>query len=153
MKNTETTVAWDNLCPEDGIKIMDEYRYNIRVLDDSPIQVPVWWRPHPITLVCKTVDPVNKPLKFRHQGSKWQYDLRSRGLGRPVAWRVPFIGHLNYTDPNWTVSHLCHNTLCYNPDHHVLEPLDLNKARNGCPGGPHCHHQRKCIRPGPLYDA
>lgn len=37
-------------------------------------------------------------------------------------------------DSGFTVDHLCHNTLCYNWNHHRFTPLALNKARNGCPG-------------------
>jgi hypothetical protein len=32
------------------------------------------------------------------------------------------------------VSHLCHNGGCYNPNHLVVEPKELNLARNSCQG-------------------
>lgn len=36
-------------------------------------------------------------------------------------------------DP-YEVSHLCHRRACFNPDHLVVEPRDLNRARNACQG-------------------
>lgn len=71
---------------------------------------------------------------------------------RPKAWRIPFLYESNYGQPNYTVSHLCHNTKCYNWNHHVWELLDVNKGRNGCPGGAYCFHITKCLRPGPFYN-
>jgi len=84
----------------------------------------------------------------------FQYDLRSSGLvpKRPKAWRVPFLLDPNYNDDTYTVSHLCHDNNCYNWDHHVLETLATNKAKNGCPGGNHCHHVHRCLRPGPYFN-
>ncbi len=35
---------------------------------------------------------------------------------------------------DWEVSHLCHNGGCFNPNHLVIEPAALNKARNICKG-------------------
>ena len=32
------------------------------------------------------------------------------------------------------VSHLCHNTLCINPEHLSLEPQHINNARKNCTG-------------------
>lgn len=87
-----------------------------------------------------------------YNGKVYQFDLRSHNLGRPIAWRANFLDHPNFDDDGWTVSHLCHNPKCYRPDHHHFEPLEVNKGRNGCPGGPHCHHKQRCLRPGPYYD-
>lgn len=89
---------------------------------------------------------------FSFQGNSYQYDLRRYNGTKPKAWRVPFLMDPNYNNPNYTVSHLCHNPDCYNWNHHVLEPLEVNKGRNGCPGGTHCHHQIPCIRPGPYFN-
>ena len=110
---------------------------------------------------CWTIDPENIPTGFASAGYvpntdviKYQYNLRAYNdlrVQRPVAWRVPFLNHENY-DTNCTISHLCHNPSCYNWDHHALEPLEVNKARNGCPGGSHCHHVIKCLIPGPYHD-
>lgn len=84
----------------------------------------------------------------------YQYDLRNvkcnLGTNRPCAWRVPFlIEPAEYVNKKWTISHLCHNTSCYNWNHHRLEPLPLNQGRNGCPGGLHCHNLDTCMIPGP----
>lgn len=51
---------------------------------------------------------------------------------------------------NYTVSHLCHNDECINPEHLVLESLATNKSRNACPFVG-CTHLPKCIRVGSEY--
>jgi len=126
--------------------------------------IHVWYQHEPLVLECYHIDPANKPDGFngypaRDDFKHYQWDkLRTEEAkelridGRPAAWRVPFLLDPNYTDPEYGVSHLCHNTECYNWDHHTLELLPVNKGRNGCPGGPHCHHQKKCQRPGPYFD-
>lgn len=116
-----------------------------------------------ITLECWEIDPANLPVGFTVKTSKekralgepikYQYDLRSDKKGRPAAWRIPFLAHDGFEDRDYTVSHLCHNPLCYNPGHHAFESLPINKARNGCPGGAYCFHRQKCIRPGPFYNS
>jgi hypothetical protein len=104
-----------------------------------------------IVLDC-WVHPGHSVPRFRWQGKNYQYDLRNSGYGRPNAWRVPFLNDPNYGDARYMVSHLCHNKHCYNWNHHTLELLDVNKGRNGCPGGLHCHHIVQCIRPGLYFD-
>jgi len=44
---------------------------------------------------------------------------------------------------HFTVSHLCHNQDCGNPQHLVLEDLDTNKSRNCCRPAK-CDHVPKC---------
>jgi len=136
-------------------RICSKYQNDLkRVWVDSPTEYCAWWEDPVVvkTLDCKVINPNNKPEGFLKKGDKYQYDLRGRfPQERPSAWRIPFLLDTHY-DGNYTVSHLCHNDQCYNWEHHQLEPLDLNKARNGCPGGPHCHHKFKCIRPGPYYN-
>lgn len=97
--------------------------------------------------------------KDRIVSGKSQYNIQLKkpnqlGLDRasPKAYRVSFVMDDRYDDNAMTVSHLCHNTDCFNPKHHVLETLEVNKSRNGCPGGNHCHHRVKCIRPGEYYN-
>jgi hypothetical protein len=116
--------------------------------------LPEWDTDNPIVLNCKHIDAHNPPQGFVSQGHKYQYDLRQNPfvLGRRIAWRTPFIDQPGYWDDSYTVSHLCHNNQCYNWNHHTLETLDVNKARMGCAGGPHCFHKVKCIRPGPCYN-
>ena len=41
-------------------------------------------------------------------------------------------------DSGLDCSHLCHNTLCCNPDHLVLEPRSVNNNRNHCKNEMHC---------------
>lgn len=87
--------------------------------------------------------------------NKLQYDLRSKGLGRPVARRVALLVDQpgRFDDDTMTVSHLCHNENCYFSQHLWLESLPVNKGRNGCPGPFHgCCHQKRCIRPGPYFN-
>ena len=40
--------------------------------------------------------------------------------------------HILNPDPKLDCSHLCHNCLCINPDHLVLEPKHINNNRNTC---------------------
>ena len=44
-------------------------------------------------------------------------------------------------------SHLCHHTLCVNPDHIVLEPHTINQDRIHCKNQGHCSksHQPYCL--------
>src|SRR4051812_38827279 len=89
---------------------------------------------------------------FSQQAEGYQYNLRWFNGTRPKAWRVPFLEDPEYENVDFTVSHLCHNNRCYYWKHHVFEPLAVNKSRNGCPGGKHCHHTTKCLIPGPYYN-
>jgi hypothetical protein len=119
--------------------------------------VPVSWANIQITLYCRLLPPNIQMELIRWQGTKYQYDLRSKahklGLGsvakRPDCRRIPFLRHSSYSDPRMTVSHLCHFSDCYNWRHHALQTLEVNKSINGCPGLSHCFHKVKCIRPGP----
>ncbi|KAK0103206.1 hypothetical protein ONS96_014950 [Cadophora gregata f. sp. sojae] len=36
------------------------------------------------------------------------------------------------SEPEYHVSHLCHNTACFNPEHLMIEIADQNKLRNSC---------------------
>ena len=71
---------------------------------------------------------------------------------------------LVYRAPNekeYQVSHLCHNSICFNPDHLIVEPAEINRARNTCSGHhaliqcpcpceyrfSRCTHNPKCILP------
>jgi hypothetical protein len=101
-----------------------------------------------ITLVCWTLE---LPIDGFSQGKSLQYDGRGYDGKRRLAWRIPFLLDPQIDVANVTVSHLCHNTNCYNWNHHTLESLDINKARNGCPGGSRCFHTPTCLRPGPFY--
>jgi len=123
--------------------------------------VSTWWGV--VTLNCFTLDPEKLPELFRIKTPNWrsfdysaieyQYDLRSQQLGRPKAYRVPYLNTKEYhSDFQFTVSHLCHNFWCLNPKHHVLEDLADNKGRNGCPGGQNCKHIVCCLIPGPNYE-
>jgi len=69
---------------------------------------------------------------------KKQYDI-----GRWV-----FVQHPCFIDKQYGISHLCHNNWCYNWRHHIFENNEINKGRNGCPGGIHCFHKVRCERPG-----
>jgi hypothetical protein len=155
MKRISTIDTADNLDEHKKLSIIKEYKKSImgKWIDD-PCFFYQWWdliKPY-IGINCMVIDQSDPPKYFRFQSKKWQYDLRRYNLGRPMAWRIPFLMDPNFNNNNYTISHLCHNPNCYNWEHHVLESLDLNKARNGCPGGPHCHHLIKCIRPGPYYN-
>jgi hypothetical protein len=123
---------------------------------DVPKVIPAAgdWYPE-TTLQCKTLinTPGHNPPGFAF-GAKWQYSVSENGVRRRfMAYRMSFYGTAAFEDSNLTVSHLCHNNDCMNPDHHVLEALEVNKARNGCPAGQHCCHKVRCLMPGPYYNA
>jgi hypothetical protein len=115
--------------------------------------VQTWYGP--VQLTCIIVDPQQPPPGFRRSTNDpmplFQYDLRTAGLGRPKAIRIPFLLEDAYDDDDYTVSHLCHQRWCLNPRHCVLETLPDNKGRNGCPGGNQCRHQNSCLIPGPYH--
>lgn len=54
-------------------------------------------------------------------------------------------------DNGYTVSHLCHQGSCFNPQHLVLEDLATYKSRNACPGVSRCTHKPLCLIPGQEY--
>lgn len=113
-----------------------------------------------VTLVCWEIDYDHKPRGFlcsttqtdRDKGVVPKYQYRV-GQAKMTAWHVPFLGQRR--DPSnpelkLTLSHLCHNNACYNPDHHTVESLAVNKGRNGCAGGSKCAHKRApCLIRGP----
>lgn len=123
---------------------------------DRTIRHEPWFQPNGLYLSCKSIEPTNLPVGFTNVGGdRYQYNFtdpeapdKAKKRYRPVAYRVPFCADTGYYDKNMTVSHLCHNNWCYNWNHHVLESLSKNKARNGCPAGPSCRHKTKCLIPG-----
>lgn len=107
-----------------------------------------------VRYTCWEFDPNALPPGITQSGvDRFQYSRNRNIFGRPRAYRMTFVAQPEFQDPNLTVSHLCHNPKCHNPAHIVLEPLEVNKGRNGCPGGPFCRHQRNhCMIPGPWSD-
>jgi hypothetical protein len=144
-------------------KYIHKYKNSLRIhWMAEPMYIDVLWKHqnYYIKLNCKVLYREDgttrfsdrKPSGFRWQGGKYQYDLKQDYGIRPMAWRIPFLLDPNFWDDNMTVSHLCHNPRCYNWNHHILEPLEHNKARNGCPGLERCCHKIKCLRPGPYHN-
>jgi predicted FMN-binding regulatory protein PaiB len=139
--------------------IVSKYKSDVqRSWIDRTTTVSTWYNPD-LQLKCKEIDPKNLPTGFtRTKDSKYQYNFTDpeseakKKRYRPVAYRIPFLLQEGFNDAELTVSHLCHNNWCYNWDHHVLEILAINKARNGCPAGPYCRHKVKCITPGKFSD-
>lgn len=119
------------------------------------IAIRPWYSPdEDIILHCKAMPDIMPPGFARVGPERYQFSFTIDGTRvRPVAYRVAFLDSPVFADQSLTVSHLCHNNWCMNWEHHVLESLEVNKARNGCPGGPHCHHRVKCLRPGPFSEA
>lgn len=102
-----------------------------------------------VKLSCwKIPNDATMPLLNRSD-SGFQYSPFGRHYGRFKAYKMPFLLDDYTWQPEATVSHLCHNNWCHNWQHHIVESLDVNKSRNGCPGGPHCHHRITCLIPGP----
>lgn len=120
---------------------------------DHTITKLTWFNPC-YKLDCKEINHNNLPCGFTQtKDNKYQYNFTDpestdKKRFRPVAYRIPFLQEDGVYDRNMTVSHLCHQNWCYNWNHHVLESLSINKARNGCPAGPSCRHKVKCIIPG-----
>lgn len=118
----------------------------------------VWFQPEGLVLNCKRVDADNLPCGFTRVGQdRFQYNFTDPEVQhskrfRPIAYRMPFLANSGFYDKSMTVSHLCHNNWCYNWNHHTLELLEINKARNGCAAGPSCRHKTKCLRPGLFSD-
>lgn len=112
-----------------------------------------------LSLGCWQIDPQNKPKGFLgsttrenlERGSLQKYQYRVDGT-KMTAWHIPFLNSRRdpSQDSQWTLSHLCHNPSCYNWNHHTVEPLTVNKGRNGCAGGSKCAHTRTpCLIRGP----
>ena len=93
--------------------------------------------------------PHGNYIKKSAHGKRQATYMKNGIKTRSMLWRMSFYNDPNFDDMNYTVSHLCHNIECYNPVHHVLETLPVNKGRNGCPGGLLCRHSTPCIMPGP----
>lgn len=139
------------------VKYIIDVESNARVVTTT-IYSPGPWYPT-TTLQCWELNAPtptwSMPDKWMWNNGKYQFDCGTkltRTRYRPTAYRVPFILHPEFLNPEMTVSHLCHNPACYNPGHLVFELLAVNKGRNGCPGGAHCHHEVTCLRPGPYYN-
>lgn len=115
-----------------------------------------------ITLHCTTPTDFDRGSGLSRQGDaqEWQFKLmvaghdgRPASAKKPASYRMGFLMDPGFGDQEMTVSHLCHHNFCHTQAHLVLEPLAVNKSRNGCPGGHFCQHQVKCLRPGPFYNA
>lgn len=109
-----------------------------------------------LKITCYEVDPNNLPKYFTISkrdidGNPIKYQYGPTINGKRVRWvSYSAIFQLDDIDGE-TVSHLCHNNLCHNPKHLVVEDLDVNKARNGCPGPTGgCQHVPKCLMQGPF---
>lgn len=141
--------------------VVESYKQDVScVWEDRTTTYNTWFNPEGLTLNCKSIEPSRLPAGFVRVGNeRYQYNfsdpeaLSKAERYRPVAYRVPFISDPGYYDKAMTVSHLCHNNWCYNWDHCILEPLAVNKARNGCPAGSSCRHKTKCLIPGKFSDS
>lgn len=136
-------------------ELISKYKRDLqRTWIEHHVCSPTWFNKEGVTLECKAIDIENLPSGFTQTGeNKFQYnftdpDCNSTKRFRPVAYRIPFLTDPGFYDTTMTVSHLCHNNWCYHWNHHVLESLAKNKARNGCPAGPSCRHKIKCLIPG-----
>jgi Zinc-binding loop region of homing endonuclease len=136
-------------------QVINKYKQDLaEVWLSRPTVSTPWFKPDGLTLDCKALDPKRLPSGFTKVGEeRYQYNFKDPNITdtkryRPVAYRMPFLGQSGFLDKAMTVSHLCHHNWCYNWNHHILELLEKNKARNGCPAGPSCRHKLKCIVPG-----
>lgn len=140
------------------VAIVDKYKSDLKSswIADTTTITP-WFALDGYQLECKRVNANNLPAGFVKVGTedreRYQYNFTdpiatTKTRFRPTAYRMSFLEHSSFYEKSTTVSHLCHNNWCYNWNHHVFEPLPVNKTRNGCPSGPHCHHVIKCLIPG-----
>lgn len=135
------------------LAVIEKYKTDVSSKWIDKTSVVNSWYQQSLVLDCKHIDPNNLPCGFTKVGpDRYQYNctIPDRPIEkryRPVAYKIPFLIHPDF-EKGLTVSHLCHDNACYNWNHHVLESLTINKSRNGCPGGPHCHHTTKCLIPG-----
>ncbi len=97
----------------------------------------VWWSQDEVELHCLGIESDDKdklpvgfacctPKSDREKGAdlQYRYNLRSFGLGRPKAYRIPFLNSDHFDDSvGYTVSHLCHNPRCYDPKHITCSKL------------------------------
>ena len=142
-------------------QVIAKYQLDVSsVWVDQPVVCNPWFKPQGLTLHCKYIDAGNLPMGFVSTGiGKYQYNFTNPEAPtgtkryRPVAYRIPFLKNPDFRASDMTVSHLCHNSWCYNWKHHVLEPLGANKARNGCAAGSRCLHKTKCLIPGKFSDS
>jgi len=156
-----TPIALFSLSDRKYDGIINTYKNNMkRYWNLEKKSIYVEWANIHLTLDCYTLPDNQKGMTaLTWQGDKYQYDtgtsLRSSRT-RVTAWKIPFLNHPSFTiedrKDGYFVSHLCHNTQCYNWNHHVFETLPINKSRNGCPGLGRCCHKDKCIRPGPYHN-
>jgi hypothetical protein len=92
---------------------------------------------------------------FLSEKKQWNFQKKSiLGAGQRVRFKahsVPFrLNGIAAGTTAATTSHLCHESRCVNPHHLVVEPLDVNKGRNGCAGpSGGCAHQPPCLMQGP----
>jgi hypothetical protein len=135
-------------------QIVSKYKQDVaKTWIDKTTIVSTWFNPN-LSLECKKINPDNLPSGFTQTGvDRYQYNFTdpestNSSRHRPVAYRIPFLKESGFYDQKMTVSHLCHRNWCYNWNHHVFEPLSVNKARNGCPAGSSCRHSVKCLIPG-----
>ena len=165
------------MLPDDIIAAAELFRQRVASVV-VPVEhlVPVWWTREDdvglaplrvgtaggvnkwyVQMTCHEIPPgAPLPTGLRRSGltaaGSPRYQYRLPNGQRPPAARVFFIDtQLDGLWDGWTVSHLSHNPGCLNPEHLALEPLDVNRARNGCPAGWKCYHQVRCIRPGAWY--
>ncbi|OBT43967.1 hypothetical protein VE00_04696 [Pseudogymnoascus sp. WSF 3629] len=68
----------------------------------------------------------NPPRKFPAQPFGHQMGIVAGGYGHMLL--------LTFPGGDYEVSHLCHPTACFNPDHLIVETKVQNKMRNNCHG-------------------
>lgn len=91
-----------------------------------------------VSVVTDLSSPAPYTPCFQWKGSTQNgYAVVSRGHGKSKL-RVHILSarlkHGRFPDHSEVTSHLCHNKLCVNPDHLVIEKIKANNARIGCIG-------------------
>lgn len=116
------------------IQIILEYHGNLVFLDN--FHRCILWDGSKVTK--NGVDYGYKYVKLPYR------QLKSRQYTHRLAYMLKYR---NYDLPRqFDVSHLCHNSLCINPDHLTLEPHNVNNNRI------HCVNENKCFGHQPYKD-
>lgn len=96
------------------------------------IDIPTRFSPYVLALAqAQVLRPENKPPAY--PDSLRKVKLKGAKAIEIAKW-------------TWSISYLCYNRLCVNPEHLTWEPSWFNRLRDNCPGGDICiHRPRPCL--------
>ena len=109
--------------------------------------------------ISLSIPPRTAFVSYIETSGHYQYNMKTIFTDtryRPMFYRVFFLhleGGISTNDKSHardkkTVSHLCHNTHCYNWNHMVFEDIIINQARSYCNPSFYCNHKPRCHQQG-----